>query len=360
MLKRISNIFFLLLFLLNQYCASNPSSVESKVFYAKNNDIESFKSGNINQNFNEVLKNNDEEKAEVLVVLVHGFTSDKNLDRAVKCMTDFTNLLKNEQKNKNIKYFVVNCVGTRKTPIFKQAILVKNQIKQHIEEKHYDQKIPILLIGYSAGCLTCFTIYKNHSDLLKVNGIISINGTWYGMSILDKSCKKKKYKLFLSFFTKGINNNQLGIKDILPNSSFLSWVHENLKNCDVPIYTIGCKSDAISNLFAIEPFSTIFNLNKTSEKEIYGSLEHDGYIALKSQSGFELPNLTFIELNKRMIHGLSLKTHFNKFFEKIAAIDFILTSSTKSKIDSIKKENVAIQDELTVKTVSACIMKILK
>ncbi len=348
---KISFLFFLVIFSCNKKDLSSISCQENTNSY-------NLTEAGIDPKIENITIETEEVRQKVLVFFVHGFTSDENLDKTVEGFKEYEEGLKEILPSKNIIYHRLKYSGSRTMKFIKQGEMVSKMISKYIKDNNYDKNIPIVLIGHSAGSLTSYTIYKKFSKELNILGIVSVSGIWKGIYILDKS-KNTKHKVLVNLFTKSIDTTQDGIQDIIPNSDFLCWVNDSLQECDIPIYTIGCRTKVFSNLFSLKPLTVVFKLDKNAEKEIFGSEYHDGMIPLESQLGTKMKNLESVELQKCMLHGVTIKRHIDKLVGMLNHFEFMYSSETEGKMKNIIEEPAMRKDKVTFAATACCIKKIL-
>ncbi len=294
-------------------------------------------------------------KPRAIIVIIHGIPSHDDYDATVESFRSFEEGLEKNLHKENLVYFRLKNIGAKTSDFTKQGKDISLIISEEIKKNKYDKNIPIILVGHSDGSLASYSTFMNNNNKLGIIGIVSINGTWKGVNILDKSGLKGKYKLYVDLFTKDLDSNDDGVKDLFPDSNFIQKVHSHLKTCSIPIYCLGCTTNSFSLLFN----KSLVRGLSISEEEMFGSLEHDGMSPLDSQLceiGQNTQNLNSQKLDKHMLHGISIKNGIGKFLDS----KFLTVGISKNDIEEIKQEPVMRMDPSTFKATANCIKKILK
>ncbi len=295
----------------------------------------------------------------VLVVIIHGLTSDNDFYFSKKNFKKIINCLKNKfrnMSNKKLRILFVTIDNSVNTHINIQSKIAYNKIRKYMCKKMISRDINIICIGHSAGGLVCYELYKNNLSKLNIKGILTLNTPWLGtkLSYNYAKCKniKKPFKILLNSINVDYNYKKAGIRDVTCGSPFLKWVRKSITSCKIPIWALGGNTQYFKNCFSISPLRKIMFKTNNPEKELFGTLKHDGVVPLKSQMGISLKNIQGIYIKGNITHSIyTLKNMKRMSYGIMNTFGDLCSIDTMEKLRSIVTGISMTETSQTIKKV---------
>ncbi len=223
-----------------------------------------------------------------------------------------------------------------------QSKIINEQLKNYFKNNTIMEGARILLVGHSTGGVAAYETYRVYKNKYNITGIITASTPWQGTDITINGPKNFNWLFYLVFrsFVKKIygKNKSESVKEITPESGYLKSLEESLKDCKIPIWAIGGKTEYYKKLLSTGLSKALFGINSTEDK-IFGSCNHDGIINLSSQIASKSKKIQSIIINEPANHSAGIKEIILRGMKKvIKKSSFIISKKDAKKILSIEHE----------------------
>ncbi len=294
-------------------------------------------------------------KKDVLIVLVHGLIIKKYACITYKGFEKIINSFENPENKIKKEILYVKMDDSLKKGFNEQGKEVNARIHRYIKLKNLKKNIRIILIGHSAGGLTCYSAYQQCKKNLNIVGIITVSCPWNGVDVYNiKNKLKWTLRLIIKNYLKIYNENEPGIKDIQVGSEFLEYVKKTLRTCDIPIWAIGGKTDYFSKILSIKAIHNILMPKNKKFNDFLGSTEEtDGELPISTQIGEGLESIKKIIITENVHHSLDMRNKMVILTENISKIKgFPISKCDKDNFLSINFEPAILESQEVISKIN--------